>query len=123
MSVSNTTQVVTQQREKCQGRSWAVQQRAGHAAGYLREVQLQLPAGEVGVMQLDPRSRCRFGLAEVYADSSKAFKQLKGDLVIVDGEEGLKLLLQTEEWQDRQNGAGKGKTKQNKNKPLTRKSR
>lgn len=48
-------------------------------------------------MELYPRSRCGLGLAEVDPHSAKALEQLECDLVIIEGEQGLKPLLHGEQ--------------------------
>lgn len=90
--------------------------RAAHPGQYLCEVQLQLPPAEVGLVEFYSRSCRRFGLAEVYPDSSKAFEQLKCNLVIIDGEKCLESLLQMEEQQGRQNGGNMKRKTFNKRK-------
>lgn len=64
---------------------------------YLCKIQLQLFPVEVCFVEFYSSSCCCFRFAEIYSDSSKAFKQLKRNLVIIDGEECLKSLLQIEE--------------------------
>lgn len=71
---------------------------------YLCKIQLQLLPVEVCFVQFYSSSCCRFRFAEIYSDSSKAFEQLKCNLVIIDGEKGFKSLLQIEEQQGRENG-------------------
>ena len=44
-------------------------------------------------MKLYPGSRCRFGIAEVYSDTSETLKQLERHTVIVSPEQTLKFLL------------------------------
>lgn len=75
---------------------------------YLCKIQLQLFPVEVRVVELYACSRGRFGFAEIYSDSSKAFKQLKRHLVVIDSEKCFKSLLKIEERQGR-GGGGWGK--------------
>lgn len=67
------------------------------AETYLCEIQLQLLPVEVCLVQFYSSSCCCFRFAEIYSDSSKAFKQLKCNLVIIDGEKCFKSFLQIEE--------------------------
>ena len=75
---------------------------------YLCKIQLQLLAVEVCFVEFYSRSCCRFRFAEIYSDSSKASKQLKCNLVIVDGEKCFESLLQVGE---QQGGEMEGKRK------------
>lgn len=61
---------------------------------HLSEVEFQLLAVELGLVQLDAGAGRRLGGAEVDPDSPEAFEQLESDLVIVDPEERFKPLLQ-----------------------------
>lgn len=60
---------------------------------YLCEIQLQLLPVEVCLMKLYSSPCCCFRFAEIYSDSSKAFKQLKRYLVVIDGEKCFESLL------------------------------
>lgn len=60
---------------------------------YLRKIQLQLLPIEVRFMEFYSSSCCCFRFAEIYSDSSKAFKQLKCNLIIIDGKKCFKSLL------------------------------
>lgn len=88
-----------------QAQLWGCSHRTPH---YLCEVKLQLPAMELTLVELDPCSRCSLGLAEIDPHSAKALEQLECDLVIVEGEQGLKPLLHGE-----QQGQGKREGRQN----------
>lgn len=74
---------------------------------YLCKIQLQLLPIEVCFVEFYSCSCCCFWFAEIYSDSSKAFKQLKRHLVIVDSEKCFKSLLKIEEQQSRVGGGGK----------------
>lgn len=63
-------------------------------------------------MEFYPSPCRRLRLAEIYSDSSKAFEQLKRNLVIIDGEERFKSLLQSEGQHSREN-KGRGEKKEN----------
>lgn len=82
---------------------------------YLCKIQLQLLPIEVWFVEFYSCSGCCFRLAEIYSDSFKAFKQLKCNLLIIDGEKRFKSLLQIEEQQGRENGR-----KKKKENPLTK---
>lgn len=64
-----------------------------HGTQYLCEVQLQLLAMEVTLMELYPSSRRSLGLAEVDPHSAEALEQLERDLVIIEGEQSFEPLL------------------------------
>lgn len=70
---------------------------------YLCEIQLQLPSVEVCLVEFYSSPCCCLRLAEIYSDSSKAFEQLKCNLVIIDGEKCFKSLLQSEGQHSREN--------------------
>lgn len=64
-----------------------------HGTQYLCEVQLQLLAMEVTLVELYPSSRRSLGLAEVDPHSAEALEQLERDLVIIEGEQSFEPLL------------------------------
>ena len=73
---------------------------------YLCEIQLQLPPIEVCLVEFYSSPCCCLRLAEIYSDSSKAFEQLKCNLVIIDGEKRFESLLQSEGQHSRENEGG-----------------
>lgn len=64
---------------------------------HLGEVQFELLAVELGLVQLDSGAGGGLRGAEVYPDSSEAFEKLEGGVLIVDPEQSLKPLLERKE--------------------------
>lgn len=60
---------------------------------HLSKVQFELPAVELGLVQLDAGAGCGLRGAEVNPDSTEAFEKLEGGVLVVDPKQGLEPLL------------------------------
>lgn len=60
---------------------------------HLGKVQFELPAIELGLVQLDAGAGGGLRGAEVYPDSTEAFEKLEGGVLVVDPKQGLEPLL------------------------------
>lgn len=60
---------------------------------HLSKVQFELPAVELGLVQLDAGAGGGLRGAEVYPDSTEAFEKLEGGVLVVDPKQGLEPLL------------------------------
>lgn len=60
---------------------------------YLCEVEFQFLPSELGLMKLYPCTGCRFGVTEIYSDTSETLKQLERDALVISPEQSLKFFL------------------------------